>query len=485
MARYYTLCETTPGKSQGKRNSQNRYLRVYPASEGFLFHDTEDPLTFTSIQKALWMLSDLYEDAKRVIAIRVDARTIMATFSTAALPRPARPGFGRYSTEKPEEYLESTGLTGWLLQDIKDPTSEPITVDYNDLYNDCIMLERVTDNCPCVKQTEGTCFPSTVYQRYPWLADNTTNYNATEVSKFRTKRYEHVASFKYISGQLAISADFTDAVRPWDNYDFDLVEGRTEDFAERGKDLSHRSTHRKVECSQCTFAAKKYGNGSYTDCGHIKDCHSHTTEEQAWAVLFDWLNSTEFVTGSSGFTTTEINFLIKEAGRLELSRSISDTRKVPTYLAGFHSGYTFGHTQYMVTAARGHLSRHKYYGSYEDLRIDYPMLPASADIPTIPLDPKMLLAHAIYSTWPYIRGVSSGWGHHNHPLWRIELQHSTMSCYGYTSSGYFHGPSLSVASHVSDYIQALWPHKQCDIPYKYQLVVRTKEQSPDTLIVQA
>jgi hypothetical protein len=457
---------------------------VYNASEGFLFHDTEDSLTFTDIQKALWMLSDLYENAQRVIAIHVDDNTIMATFSTCALPRPTRPGLNHYSV-KPDEYLETTGLSGWLLRDIKDPESGPIPVDYNDLYNDCIMLERVTDNCPCVKQAEGTCFPSTVYQRYPWLADNTTNYSAIEVSKFHTKRYADVAGFEYISGQLATSADFTEAIRPWDNYDFSLVPTREAQFAERGQELSHRSTHRKVECSQCTFAAKKHGGG-YDDCGRIRDCRTHTTEEQAWVVLFDWLKTkTDFVTGTPGFSPGEINYLIKEAGRTELSKSISDTRKVPTYLAGFHMGYNARNLQYMVTAARGHLKRHKYYISYEDLRMDYPMLPASADIPTITLEPKMLLAHAIYAQWAYIRGASGGWGHRNHPLWRVELQHSTMSTYGCTTDGYFYGPSLSVASPVSEYIQAKWPSKQTEIPNRYQLVVDSREQNQDTLPIQA
>jgi hypothetical protein len=485
MARYYTLCETTPGKEAGKSGGQRRYLRVYYASEGFLFHDTEDSLTFTDIQKALWMLSDLYEDAQRVIAICVDDNTIMATFSTYALPRPTRPGFNLYSSVKPDEYLESSGLAGWLLRDIKNPASEPIPVDYNDLYNDCIMLERVTDNCPCVKQAEGTCFPSTVYLRYPWLAANTTNYSATEVSKFHTKRYENVGGFEYISGQLATSADFSEAIRPWDNYDFRLVPKRETQFAERGQELSHRSTHRKVECSQCTFATKKHGGG-YEDCGRIKDCRTHTTEEQAWVTLFDWLKTdTDFVTGTPGFSPGEINYLIKEAGRAEHSKSISDTRKVPTYLAGFHSGYSTEYMQYMVTAARGHLSRHKYYVSYKDLRMDYPMLLASADIPPITVEPKMLLAHAIYSGWPYIRGESGGWGHRNHPFWRMELQHGTMSTYGHTSNGYFHGPSLSVASHVSDYIQAKWPGQQNDICNKYISAVRRQAQSQGTLPILA
>ena len=463
MARYYTLCETTPGEAYGK----NQYLRVFtPASEGILFHDTDAPLKFVDIQKALWMISDIYENAQKVIAIRVDKNTIMTTFSTASIPKPSRQG-QRYSTQKQPEYLETHKIRGWLLRDIKDPACEPVAVDFNDLYNDCTMLERFTDCCPCPKKNEGTCLPSTVYLRYPWLAENITNYSGTEPERLKTKRFKEIDGFEYVSGQLATSADFTEAVRPWDNYDFSLVVKRKAKFAERGQNTAHRFAHRKAECTQCVFSTKKY-TGSYVDCGRISECVSHSTEEQAWAVLFDWLdNNTSFTKGRKEFSLREINYLIHEAGLEAKSRAITETRNIDTILGGFHFRYEDGPLMYRVAAGRGNLARHKYFDSYEELRRHYPMLPASEDLPSFTVSRKMLLAHAIFARWNNIPGTSGSWGHSQHPVWRIAQRSETMSIYGHTTKSSFEGACLSAASSVHQYVTALWRGGYADISRKY------------------
>lgn len=473
MPRYYTICETTEGV-QKSHKSAARYLRIYAASpEGFLFHDTEHTLDFSDVQKALWRLSELYEGANKIIALRVDDQTIMATFNTCALPRPVRMRETQAFDAETVEYLASTELSGWLLENIKDPTAQPIAVEYNSLYSSCLMLERLMDCCPCTRLSEGTCLPQTAYLQYPWLAKDVTNYSAIETPKLRTKRFSTVDDFSYISGQYATSSDFTKAVRPWSDYDFSLVEERLATFAERGQNLSHRAVHRKVECSKCTFSVKKH-TSEYTDCGFITQCTTHVTEDQAWAVLFDWLeNDTAFIHGDDGFTPREINYLISIAGRKEDSRAISPTRNVPTYFAGFHSSYRTDRTLlYKIVAARGALNRHRYYPTYTSLRADYPMLPARGAIPEIKLEPKILLAQAIFSQWQYIKRSSGGWGNQNYPVWRVELSHGELSTYGRTTARWFYGPTLRVASAVDEFVRARGPGDIVTISDKFKQLKR-------------
>lgn len=441
MPRYYSVCEATPSHRLSKRN----FLRVYGnAPLGYLFHDTEEYLEVDMLRKPMFILSELYEGAKTVIYVRVDNRTIMATFNTAGIPRPARMG--------DREFLSKNRLFGWLQKDVRDPASDAILADYDDIYDTCTMLERFTGNCPCPKLEEGTCLTTTMYAAHPWLAEQSTSFTDPEMTEYKRKRYCDLNGFVFTPGQYSINADFTDAIRPWDNYDFALVAARSQEFSERGAENARRFAHRKIECSQCAFSTKQR-DGTYKDCGQARSCHTHTTEEQTWDILYAWLASTPYENNTSKFTVREIHYLMHISGEDHLTRAITPTRNGATKLAGFR--LAGDDLQYRLAPCQGNTTRKVKYDSYAALRKVIPALPESEDIPDMALDRKHVLAHAIFSTWGYVHTRD---GHQPHPVYSItKLRHETILT-GTSTRSTFWAYCLTPASHVMEFFSRLWPH---------------------------
>lgn len=471
MAKYYTVCETTPGYSGYRRNSM-RWNRVYKPHDGYLFCDTENTLHIEDIQKPLWQLAKLYDGtAKKVICVRIKPSIIMATFNTAAFPRPARLQ-RMYRDDDQPEYLSTAKLTGWVFEDVTDPAKSAQYIDYNSIFDDCIMLERLTGTCPCPRLEEGTCFSNTVHKHVPWLADGDSAYQLPALTVFKTKAYTELCGFEYISGQYAIKDDFADSIRPWDNYDFGLVPMRKAEFKERGAANASRKLLRKVECSKCVFSIT-YNTGVVKDCGRISYCNSSATESEVWSALYGWLENTPFKNKLGLFSPEEIDYLITVSGEERASRAISPVRNTDTHLAGFYYPYTtfspYGDTtlRYRVSAARGDVSRFKYYRTYADLRKYYPALPPSENLPKPTLTDKELLAHAVFSTWQRVRAE---YGHQPHDVHRIARSSFGSDIYGCSSRSTFHVRSLSVGSSAEDFYRALWPYEMEQVKDKLRQI---------------
>jgi hypothetical protein len=451
MPKYYSLCDASPSVN----TYANKYKRVFDrAPQGYLFHDTEG-LHVSALRKPLFILSELYPpEAKAVVYVRVNAETIMATFSTAGVPVPTATVSDPYRDKLGYEYLGKHRPTGWLQKNVRDPAEEIAAVNYDDIYDTCTMLERFTGKCPCPKLAEGTCWPITLYKQYPWLSETLSNFTAQEPSVYKRKRFEAIDGFKYTPGSYTTKHDFEESVRPWDSYDFSIVDERIKAFAERGEENARRTAHRKIACSQCAFSIKKH-TGNYADCGSIAECREHITEEEAWTALYDWLNLTPFVKGFPGFSLPEIHYLMAMAGSEYLSRAITPTRDTLTKLAGFRLYAGSPEFIYRVVPCKGNKQRRTKVESYAALREYFPILPKSEDIPKTELLPKQVLAHAIFSTWACIR--ASG-GHQPHPLYSIISQHTHTTLIGATTRGTFEAHTLSNVSDVSTYVHYLWPN---------------------------
>lgn len=442
MSRYYSICETTPSV-QIYRDAR-RYLRVYNnAPVGYLFHDTEAPLDVNALLKPMFVLSELYEGAQVGIYIRVDAHTVMGTFNTGGIPRPSRVG--------DVEYIGKNKMVGWLQKDVRDPEGDVTFVDYDDIYDTCTMLERFTGHCPCPRLNAGTCLPITMYVKHPWLTDTVTSFVNPEMETYKRKRYCVLNDFKFTSGAHTIRADFAEAVRPWDNYDFSLVAARSQIFAERGAENSRRFAHRAVECSQCAFSTKQH-TGAYEDCGQISSCKSHTTEDQAWTALYDWLKQTPYETGAPEFALHEIHYLMQIAGEDHLSKAITPTRYTTTKLGGFR--LIGADLSFRVAPCQGSTARKKRFDSYTKLRTAFPMLLESDKIPEMFLARKHVLAHAIFSTWSDIQPEN---GHQRHPVYSITKLRDETILTGTSTRSTFHAYQLTPMSHVMEYVQYLWP----------------------------
>jgi len=477
------MCETTPGVLRFRKT----WDRVYPAQPGYLFHDTEATLHIRDIQKAMWRLSKLYDNAKHVLSFRVNENTLVATFSTEALPYPRDTSSRNWrgETNTPiDEYLQRTNLSGWLIEDIHNPAVLPQHVAYNDLYDDCIMLERMMGLCPCPRLKEGTCFPDTAYKKTPWLADATGYIVPSDFKVYRTKEYKELDGFEYVSGQYATNADFSQSVRPWDNYDFSLVETRKAEFSQRGQVNALRQAHRQVECTACIFGVKRY-SGPTTDCGRIRDCTTHATEEQVWDLLHTWFRLSPYVNGTGGFTVAEIEYLVSVSGKEHMSRAVSPTRNISTHLAGFYwaGGVISLHTQsetmplcYRATPAQGRQGRTASYDFYDQLRADFPELPAGNTLKPGLLNPQLLLVYAILSTWRYIPAVD---GHQSYGTHRLETSEYGVDLYGHTSRSTFLARSLSVGAPADDLYNTLCRYSEHEVKHILQHL-HVMEKNRDT-----
>jgi hypothetical protein len=423
---------------------------VYPkAGQGYLFHDTEDVLEFKDIQKALWTLSGLHENSSTVVALRVDPNTIAASFNTTDFPFP-RKKLRLFANDGEYEYLAQTRLSGWVLNNINDPGSEAAFVEFDDVYDDCTRLERFTGHCPCSALAEGTCLPITAYARFPVLTD-TKLYNNLDLTVYKRKRYQEVQGFEYVSGALTTELDFNDAIRPWDNHNFEAIYKRKKELAERGADSARRFAHRKIECPQCVFSYKKY-DGTVKDCGLINNCKSHVLESTAWDVLFRWLHdSTPMTEGTASFTTKQIRYLIHASGTCYTNRAITPARNTETILAGFR--LTSGKLYYEVAAAKGDLQRYKKFDNYEELQKMYPLLPRANAVPDVEIHAKHVLAHAIFATKRTIHGS----GHQPHPQYAITFDRGSVVQQGCTTRSKFVAAELHPGSSVESYYNLLRP----------------------------
>ncbi len=424
-----------------------------------MFHDTEGLPEFHDVQRALWKLSDFYEGARCVYAIRVDPKTIFASFNTASIPHPVQ--LERWVRDEivKYEWIGDSKLKGWLVDDIKNPKTIVKALNYDDMYQGCLQLERSMGECPCPRLKEGSCYPITIGRMMPRLLETIADFGNVEPARHQNTTYKEICGFEYTPGLYLIDGAFVDAIRPWDNYDFSLVPARKKEFKERGENRARRHLYRKETCSQCAF--KRTQHDDVIDCGRVDFCERSTTEAEIEELLWRWLGlNTPFRDGSEGFLPQEIKFLMKHSGVKLKSAALSD-RTIDIRLAGFrsygNSTYQNGIT-YKIVADRGDLSRNKEYSTYTDLREAVPMLPDPLKIPYTEIHDNFMLAHAVFSQvtqrFHGIRGKAAPvYGIYQHLDQFIDLRL-------YKDTKKLDGVTYNFGTPFSTLYQLLWPWEQ-------------------------
>lgn len=460
MARYYSICEMTGSYKLGM--SYNRVRSAAP--RGYLFHQSDERLTARHIWKPLFKLYREYPvDAKRVVAVRVDENTIAASFSTSSFPIPTKIVTNVRDATK-EEYLTLTSLEGWVFKDISDPKLLPEKINFSDVYDQCMMLERMTGSCPCPKQQEGTCFQETVLKRLPFMK-NECDYGIEHINH-KSKRFSNIDGFEFCPGQYTIGADFTEAVRPWDNYQFSLVPQRTQEFKDRGAEQSRRKKHREEHCSVCSFGTLDYSTKKYKDCGRIANCKDSVSDRDLNALLYGWLATTPFKIERPDWPLRAIKYLVRESG-CELKAFVSTARRIDARMGGFYYDQYTRSLKYRVVATNKPMARSIRYPSYEHMREKVDYLPKIEDLPEVEVTDAELLAHLVFATWT---GIAASGLHQPHDVHYIESYTGGSTIHGCTSVSSFACTSLSGGSSLEEFYKALHPRDEYRAKYHLSVV---------------
>jgi hypothetical protein len=370
MPKYYTVCLTTPAYREMSKT--NQYAMVYrtPAM-GFLFHDTEGIKDFQDVRKAVWVLSDLFVEGNVVWGVRVNAQTLMVSFSSDQIIHPVRVKPDRWRDDS-YEWISKNKPTGWVVENIRDMRTKVHTIDFDDIYDSCGQLERMADSCPCPRVENGTCRTLTLYKEIPAIQDDITTYTHVEPEQLKAARYRVIDGYEYIPGQYTIEGAFVEAARPWDNYDFNLVEYRREEFKRRGQERSQRLKLRQERCGTCAFSHRKDEKPeAVLDCGKVVECKTRLpralTHDDVYAFMKRWYHySTPFSEDTDGFTQFQIRQLMYMAGDSFLSRFFTPTKRSETIFGGFYSDY-FG-IQYRIVAGNpGNAGDTKWFSTFADL----------------------------------------------------------------------------------------------------------------------
>lgn len=403
MARYYLIAKLTAGYNAYR----NKFSYIYPrAPDGFLFHDTDDDLPLSAIQLPLKKLSELFEDATKALVLRVDANTLIATFSLNGFPYPTKYGYNS------DEWLQREQLEGYLISDVNDPKAVHVC-NPDDVYSNCIELPRYTGGCPCPLQRTGECKEKNLYPNLPAAftpADMHTDFLIEKESLKRVK-YKKLVDFEFVSGALTTVGDFQDAIRPWNTHDFDQVEYRKAELSSRGKERHRRDKFRKEKCKTCCFAVT--GNNFIRDCGQLNRCDAPVSETTAWALVWQWYRDSKFES-IPGFTPEQRDFLILKAGDNYSCRAINKTRRTKVKLAGFVQDLS-NNWCYQLSAAAGALQRFVYVASWGELVAIIPEL--SQEFSPAELNSKTRLACAILGSQRYIYQVHRG----HYPLYKVQV----------------------------------------------------------------
>lgn len=333
----------------------------------------------SDIRRPLHRLSELFEGATKALVIRHDDKTLVATFSLAAMPKPVRIQKEPYKPSTTDyEWLEHSGLSGWFIPDVNNPSLAAIECVPDDIYSHCMELTRYTNSCPCPMQATGECDSKYLYPNVPEgfsVADMQTDY-LIDRTVLKRVRYKKLSDFELTSGGLTNAGNFAKAMRPWDDHEFQHVSSRRLELSARGHARHVRAKFRKAQCSKCCFVTEHY-DGEIHDCGCIEDCKEPTDATTAWALLFYWYEHCGFEP-MEGFTNAQRDYLIQAAGDELLVQAIA-SRRTKTILGGFVRGYNVGRRRdcwfYRLSAAGGDIQRSKDVECWKDLKEIIPGLP--------------------------------------------------------------------------------------------------------------
>jgi hypothetical protein len=286
VPRYYAECEATPALSTSKHNYQRGYEN---APSGFLFHDTETELGIDHLRKPVWKLAELFEGAHAAYLVRVSSQTIFVAFSFGAFPRPTEIKRGWGSTQTVTDLLSDRKMKGWVIEDVGDATKLPQFIDYNNLYDNCVYLDRLSGMCPCPRLETGECAAEVIAPNLPEkITANTlrnTDFSKPDTQLFKRKRYVNLDGFEFASGKATTHDSFATTLRPWEDYDFSVVIDRKEALSKQGKKRGGDRAQEKEQCTFCAFKSSMY-NGSVKGCTQLSRCRNPAVNiSDVWGVL--------------------------------------------------------------------------------------------------------------------------------------------------------------------------------------------------------
>ena len=341
-----------------------------------------------------------------------------------------------------------------LITNINNPAEAPVILKIGQVYEQCVELNRLAGNCPCLKLKENnrclqteTIFPEG-YNHDAWFME-------VETHRLKTQSLKEINGFEFVSPGCTVDSDFTKGLRGWDEHDFSFVEDRKETFQERGAALKTKTAHRKKHCSQCIFNCVRTVSNDKTrihDCGTMYNCkHGAVTEELAWQALDKYYAMSDF-DNMPGFTVQQRDYLLRRSGDIFRQRGIiSNAMKTKvaygcfTYVGGGSKKWV-----YSIHAAAGDKTRCKTYESYTALQQDVSIPPH----PTVePLNQLQILACMIYGASKYLR-MQSGWGSSSYPIILIDIREDCVIAEAAGTNRYARGSSYTdLAMSVKDWFR--------------------------------
>lgn len=405
MEGYYTVCRFTDSIG----HSSNRSYRYPKAPHAFVFNSKVLELDVKDILKPLFRLAKLHKPSKQALVLRVDEKTLVATFSLRGFPRPLK-----YSPWNEASFIYPTTedeLHGWVIRNVSSLAVNPVPIDIGKIYDSCFQLTRHAGQCPCGMLDTGDCFKETVHPRLPpEFTPSVMQIDHGELPDkvFKTDEFKTVYGFEYVSPGVTTNKDFVKSHRAWDEIDFNCIDTRRMDFAQRGKDRKKLNTFRKENCAKCVFQKETYHSSranSVTDCGFISQCSEPTTEEMAQATLAKWYYKIGF-DSIEGFSPEQRDYLIRLSGQTRDVRYIfSNKRRTAVTFGYFQFLRERGTWAYTMVAGAGDRTREVLFDSYEELQEKITTLPEKPEPAALSYQEK--LGCAIFGKRTYAYG---GWG---------------------------------------------------------------------------
>lgn len=436
--RYYTYVIFSESLKR-QRYVTRRDAAKYPhAPTGFVFHDDEQPLGLYDIRLPLQQIRDVVEHEnyeliaqgeevpKRALVYRVDASTLVATFSMSGFPYPTKEDV--WSNKDVPVYPAPAGegqhnltdeLHGWLISDVSKLSTSETEVSFGDIYDNCEQLTRLSGMCPCDMLKTGDCMKYTVLPQLPddFLGPMHTYYEI-EPRWFERVARRSMGGFEYVKPSYTNTVDFGNALRPFDTHDFSVVEQRREEFSKRGLLRKKYNKLIKEECSRCTSALTDY-KGEIVDCGYKRACEGAKTLDDYWRKLLDIYNTLQFQ--DMPYIPNKVRDYIMHLGFLKIrSKGITGARFIDANVAGLiydpYDKRWFIH----IVPYRGDLNRHTYYVTYEAFYNDlHPLskeyVAAPDKIPSTDISDRARVAYANTARYVYRHYYRKG----RYPVYRV------------------------------------------------------------------
>jgi len=435
--KYFTYCKMSPANLVPSSYRSSRYRVTLPSCpEGFIFHDSEAPLEVESLLLPLFKLRKLFENAREAVVFRINENTLVASYSTAAIPKPVTVTIRSKQWSIPDQsalYPQTRDLPGWYIPSVVDQSQPIVAFDIGNMYDSCLQLQRLMGSCPCPHKDSGVCLTENVLPTFNGrvtLDDLNANYYIAfddRVKALLTREFKQAGLFEYVSPGLTTEHDFYKGLRPWDDIDFSRVPERRKVFKDRGKDRRQTTTHVKAACTTCVFAYKRVTKkgSAVTPCGSTDRCTGSVSSDEA-ETLVQHVGTRDRIENHSEFSAEQVQTLLQLIGKTYHSKVITPTRRTEIELTGFKYKHTSsGKYSYVFTvhSAKGDRERHCSFKSYEELLTGIPQI--ASDVASVasnkPFSKQILWAYVLQLRVLQIR---IGWGGSAN-LRKIKLRETT------------------------------------------------------------